>query len=109
MTIDFKNMPFEDFPHFKGGEKEMHAQMWFDGTTRVLHGILNPGASIGEHVHEGNAEILFVVKGKGTVIDDGVPTPIEAGQCTYCPVDHKHSLVNTSDADLEFYACVPKQ
>ena len=109
MTIDLKNMPFEEFPHFKGGEKAFHAKMWFDGTTRIMHGLLHPGASIGEHRHEGNAEILFVLKGKGTVIDDGEPTPVEAGQCTYCPEGHTHSLVNTSDEDLEFYACVPKQ
>ncbi len=96
-------------PHFKGGEKEMSAQMFFDGSNRILHGVLAPGASIGEHKHETNSEILFVVKGCGTLHDDGVATAITAGQCAYCPKGHSHMLVNTSDADLEFYAAVPEQ
>lgn len=97
------------FPNFKGGEKQLMAQMFFDGTTRIMHAVLEPGASIGEHKHEGNCEILFVVSGQGTIIDDGVASPIVAGQCTYCPEGHAHSLVNTGDVDLEFYATVPKQ
>lgn len=109
MTIDFNTMDFTAIPNFKGGEKELNAQMYFDGTNRILHGILVPGASIGEHKHEGNCEVLFVVKGNGTIIDDGESSPITAGQCTYCPKDHTHSLVNTGDTDLEFYAVVPKQ
>lgn len=109
MTIDFNSMPVSVIPNFKGGEKEMRAQMFFDGTNRILHGVLAPGASIGQHVHEGNCEILFVIKGEGTIYDDGVASPITAGQCTYCPMGHGHSLVNTGTEDLEFYAAVPKQ
>lgn len=109
MTIDFNSIPVSVIPNFKGGQKEMQAQMYWDGTTRILHGVLIPGASIGEHRHEGNCEILFVVKGCGTIIDDGVSSPISAGQCTFCPEGHSHSLVNSGSEDLEFYAAVPKQ
>lgn len=109
MTIDFNSMEFQALPNFKGGEKELKAQMFFDGTNRILHGILVPGASIGMHTHEDNTEIIFVIKGNGTIIDDGESSPISAGQCTYCPKGHSHSLVNTSDADLEFYAAVANQ
>jgi len=108
MTIDFNAMEATPIEHFKGGEKALIAKMFFDGTTRILHGVLEPGASIGEHKHEGNSEILFVVKGSGTIIDDGVPSPICAGQCTYCPEGHTHSLVNTGVENIEFYAAVPK-
>jgi len=96
-------------PNFKGGEKEMTTRMFWDGTNRILRGILLPGASIGEHLHDVNCEILFVVDGEGTLIDDGVPSPISKGQCAYCPKGHRHSLVNTSDDPLEFYAAVPDQ
>lgn len=103
-------MPVEVFPSFKGGEKELSAQMFFDGMNRVMHGVLIPGASIGMHTHETNSEILFVLEGKGVIIEDGEEHPIRHGQCTYCPKGHTHSLVNTSeDRDLEFYAVVPEQ
>lgn len=109
MTLDFNTMEFASLPNFKGGEKEVKAQMFWDGTTRILHGILVPGASIGQHVHDENCEIIFVIKGEGTIIDDGESSPIAAGQCTYCAKGHSHSLVNSGTADLEFYAAVPNQ
>lgn len=110
MILDFPNLPMESFPAFKGGEKELSAQMFFDGTNRIIHGILIPGASIGMHTHETNSETLFIVAGHGMVIDDGVERPVHLGQCVYCPKGHTHSLINTSEeGDLEFYAVVPEQ
>jgi len=103
-------MPVELKPNFKGGEKEFSVQMFDDGACKIMHGILIPGASIGLHTHDTDCEILFVVAGQGTHIDDGAEKPIRAGQCAYCPQGHSHSLVNTHETlDLEFYACVPKQ
>ena len=109
MTIDFNTMEATVIPNFKGGEKEISAQMFWDGTNRIMKGILIPSASIGEHQHETNSEILFVLSGEGTIIDDGVSTLITAGQCTYCPKGHSHSLVNTGTEDLVFFAAVPNQ
>jgi len=109
MIIDFNTMEVTPIPNFKGGEKELKAQMFWDGTNRILHGVLAPGASIGEHLHDTNCEVLFVVKGEGTLIDDGDNSTIAAGQCAYCPKGHSHSLINTGDTDLEFYAAVPNQ
>ena len=40
---------------------------------------------------------------------DGDSSPVYAGLCHYCPKGHTHSLVNDSDADLEFLAVVPIQ
>jgi len=110
MIIDFPNMPVQLIPNFKGGEKEFSVQMFDDGACKIMHGVLIPGASIGLHTHELDAEILFVLNGNGTLIDDGENKPIRAGQCAYCPKGHSHSLMNTDESeDLEFYACVPKQ
>lgn len=109
MTIDFNAMQEEALTAFKGGEKELNAKMFWDGTNRILMGRLVPGASIGEHTHEGNAEMIYIISGEGTIMDDGVKTPIVAGQCTYCPMGHSHSLINTGVHDLTFFAVVPKQ
>lgn len=109
MTIDFNTMEASVIPNFKGGEKEFRTQMFWDGTNRIMKGRLIPGASIGEHTHDTNCEILFVLSGEGTIIDDGVSSAISAGQCTYCPKGHTHSLVNTGSEDLVFYAAVPNQ
>ena len=64
MIIDFNNMVFEDYPNFKGGEKQLTAKMFFDGTNRIMSAYLVPGASIGLHTHDVNSEILFMLKEK---------------------------------------------
>lgn len=109
MIIDLCNIEENAIPHFKGGEKETHARMYFDGTNRIMQGRLEPGASIGLHTHEDNCEMIFLTRGHGHVLYDGERLPFSQGQCHYCPKGHEHSLINDSDSDLEFLAVVPKQ
>ena len=109
MIVDFPNMPVEVIPCFKGGEKELSLQSYDDGKNKIMHGILIPGASIGLHSHDADCEILFVLAGKGTLVDDGVEKKIVHGQCAYCPKGHEHSLINSSEeTDLEYYAVVAR-
>ena len=109
MIIDFLNLPYEDIPHFKDGEGQLHVQMYWDGETRAMHGVLAPGASIGLHRHEANCEILFLLRGHATLLEDGERHSLIAGQATFCPNQHEHSLINTGAEDVEFYAAVIKQ
>ena len=66
--------------------------MFHDEKNRIIYGKLIPGASIGVHV-----------------LMDGEYEKLEAGMCHYCPKGHTHSLMNDSDAELEFFAVVPEQ
>jgi len=109
MNIDFDKIELSVIPNFKGGEKELAAKMFFDGTNRIMKGRLIPGASIGMHTHSGSSEVIFITSGSGSVICDGEKTPVYAGLCHYCPDGHSHSLINDSEADLEFLAVVPQQ
>ena len=109
MIFDIKNEKSENIPNFKGGEKFFTAKMHYDGLNRFLHGTLIPGATIGEHLHDTNSEIIYFLSGKGTVLYDGEKIAVEAGQCHYCPKGHSHSLINDSDEDLVFFAVVPNQ
>ncbi|NCC08192.1 MAG: cupin domain-containing protein [Clostridia bacterium] len=109
MIIDFDKMELQHLTSFKGGEKELAANMFFDGENRVLRGTLVPGATIGLHKHEGNCEMIFITSGTGTVLMDGAYETVKAGVCHYCPEGHEHSLINNSNADLTFLAVVPKQ
>lgn len=111
MILDFNTMEETVIEHFKGGEKSLKAQMFFDGKNRILHGVLVPGATIGLHTHDTSSEIIFILSGKGTVIEDGTPQEITCGMCHYCEKGHSHTLINEKDAteDLVFYAVVPEQ
>ena len=109
MIIRFDEMDLTVLPAFKGGEKEYRAKMFFDGSNRIMKGLLIPGASIGMHTHEDSSETIFVIKGQGTLIQDSQNQKVSQGDCLYCPKGHTHSLINDSEADLEFYAVVPMQ
>ena len=115
MIIDFETMDVTVMPNFKGGEKEFAANMFFDGTNRIFKGKLIPGATIGVHTHDDSCEVIFILSGKGSILEkepgesEGTLRSVTAGNCLYCPKGHTHSLMNTSDEDLVFYAVVPKQ
>lgn len=116
MKIRFDEMEVTVLPQFKGGEKEFAANMFFDGTNRIFKGRLIPGATIGMHTHDDSCEVIFILEGTGTMVEDQssqdqeVVIPVSAGDCLYCQKGHSHSLRNTAEeGDLVFYAVVPKQ
>lgn len=109
MIIDFNNEQATVIPNFKGGEKSISAKMHFDVVNRILHGVLESGASIGLHTHETNSEIIYFLSGRGKVLYDGKYETVEQGMCHYCPKGHSHSLINDSESDLVFFAVVPEQ
>ena len=116
MKIEFNTMDTTHLPNFKGGEKEFAANMFFDGTNRIFKGRLIPGASIGMHTHDDSCEVIFILEGCGTIVekpavaDVETVSPVNVGDCLYCPKGDSHSLRNTAEeGDLVFYAVVPKQ
>ena len=114
MIIRLEDIQESILPAFKGGDKEFRANMFFDGHNRLFKGRLVPGSSIGLHNHEDSCETIFILSGKGTIleIEDGVETLKEVlpGDCLFCAKGHSHSLSNTSDSeDLVFYASVVMQ
>ena len=109
MNIDFDKIALSVLPAFKGGEKEYRAKMYTDSQNKIMKGCLIPGASIGLHTHTDGCEVMFFTAGCGTVICDGEKSEVRAGMCHYCPKGHSHTLINDSEADLEFYAVVAAQ
>lgn len=109
MIIDFHSMEETVMPNFLGGEGAIRAKMFSDERNRILHGVLEPGCSIGYHTHETSSEIIYILSGTGKVkLEDG-EEPVKAGECHYCPKGQSHSLINNSDGLLEFFAVVPQQ
>ena len=109
MILDFDSIPLSILPAFKGGEKEYAAKMFFDGKNRIMCGRLIPGASIGLHTHESNYEVIYIVSGHGTMLCDGERETLGPGDCSYCPQGHTHSLMNTGEETLEFFAVLPNR
>lgn len=109
MLIDFSNMEPKVIPAFKGGEKEVTTCMHVDENGKIARFTLEPGASIGMHLHDTSSEMIYILSGTGKALyDDGKET-LTPGVCHYCPKGHSHSVINDSDCKLVFFAVVPEQ
>ena len=64
-----------------------------------LYGIirLEPGCSIGYHVHEGESEIFHVLCGSALYNDNGTEVIINAGDTTVTASGEGHSIKNPSE------------
>ncbi len=110
MTIDFDKITEAVVPHFKGGDGETCHRMFLDGANKIMRGRLEPGCSIGYHLHDTSCEAIFILGGEACCLYDGGEERLVAGQCTYCPKGHSHSLINASTSEpLTYFAVVAEQ
>lgn len=65
---------------------------------------LAPGSTVGEHLHDKNGELYYILEGEAILIEDGVSCKLSAGDSTYCQQGHRHSLENVSDKPVKFLA-----
>lgn len=67
---------------------------------------LNPGCSIGYHVHEGDAELFYILKGTAEYNDNGTVKQVTAGDVTICPDGEGHGIANRTDEVVELIAVI---
>ncbi|MBQ6068250.1 MAG: cupin domain-containing protein [Bacteroidales bacterium] len=110
MVIDFDKIEMEEIPHFKGGEGVTKSRMLFDGTNKIMRGMLEPGCTIGYHCHDTSSEMIYILSGEARCLYDDGEERLVPGQCHYCPKGHGHSLINASATEtLTYFAVVPEQ
>lgn len=69
--------------------------------------ILKPGSSLGTHTHQGEEEIITVLKGTGSYNDNGITKTVSAGDVCICLEGENHSIANSSDTEtLELFAVI---
>ncbi len=104
-TVDVKKM-------FGGeGQAELHRilntpeEMY--GKGRVFsHLHLAPGCEIGWHVHHGDGETYYILKGRGLYSDNGTPVELGPGDVSFVDDGEGHSLKNIGDEMLEAIALI---
>lgn len=101
MIVDFKQVTETVIPHFQGGALSFAVRVVNDSQ-------LAPGASIGIHMHTDTCEIAYVISGTGTSEYGGAVEELRSGSVSYCPQGQAHSMTNTGDEDLIFFAVVPQ-
>jgi quercetin dioxygenase-like cupin family protein len=63
---------------------------------------LASGEEIGEHITSKREEILIVLKGTATVINEGKKLELKEGETHYIKEDVKHNIKNNSEKELEY-------
>ena len=108
MLLSLNSIPETVIPGFKGGTGRTCARIYADESNKIMHGLLPPGASIGAQVHETSSEIIWILSGTGKALCDDTEELLGPGSCHYCPMGHRHSLINCGSEDLVFFAVVPE-
>ncbi|MCR5338602.1 MAG: cupin domain-containing protein [Lachnospiraceae bacterium] len=67
---------------------------------------LNPGCSIGYHVHETDSELFFIESGTAVYSDNGEEVTVTPGDVCICPKGTGHSIANKTDEVVEFIALI---
>ena len=83
------------------GPEEMY------GKGRVFaHSTLEPGCSIGYHVHEEESETYYFLSGAGEFNDNGKIKIVHPGDVTFTGAGQGHGLKNIGQEPLEFIALI---
>ncbi len=112
MINRFKDrIPVEEFCAEGGEGKLILNSMINDSTTpenlrMYSHAELEPGASVGYHVHEGECELYYILSGSGEYDDNGKTCAVSAGDVTYTPSGMGHGIKNTGSTPLSFIALI---
>lgn len=80
----------------------------YKGNARLVGTILlESGCSIGEHIHENEEEIFYVIDGVATYNDNGKEVKLYKGDSCVCLGGEKHSVANKDkDGKLVLFAVI---
>ncbi len=112
MVLKAEKREFAVIDGIEGGSGELILEMVADKRVNpsnvrlCAHAKLEPGSSIGYHVHNGESEIYYILSGKGLYDDNGTKREVAVGDVTYTPDGEGHSLENIGDCVLEFMAII---
>jgi mannose-6-phosphate isomerase-like protein (cupin superfamily) len=92
-----------------GGEGACHWKMLMNGMhlegewNCVEYVVIEPGASVGEHVHLRTEEIYYIVSGRAVVTIDDVETEVRPGDLITTPIGSAHSIRNHGTENMHFF------
>ena len=68
--------------------------------------VIEPGCSIGPHVHDGEMESFYIVSGEAEISDCGKVILASAGDCSLTRSGEEHSVRNVGSVTLEIIALI---
>jgi Mannose-6-phosphate isomerase len=71
--------------------------------------VLEPGSSIGYHVHQGEDELYYILAGRAETDDNGTMRELQAGDSTLTRSGEGHSIQSLGPENLEVLAVIVTQ
>ena len=104
-TVEVKKMFNGDgqavLTHILNGADEMY------GKGRVFSMVhLDPDCEVGWHIHQGDGETYFILRGRGLYSDNGESVEVGPGDVTFVDAGEGHSLRCLGDEPLEAIALI---
>ena len=102
----------EFLENLKGGKNTVQWNHFVEkdemyGAGRLFNlSIIPPGGSIGKHVHEGEYEIYYILKGKALIDDNGIVCELNPGDMNLCNDGEYHAIENIGGDNLEYVAAI---
>ncbi|MDO5115744.1 MAG: cupin domain-containing protein [Synergistaceae bacterium] len=70
---------------------------------------LEPGASVGYHLHADTEEVYFVMAGEGSYCEENESRQVHAGDVMLCRMGRSHGIENNSGKTLVLGAAIAKR
>mgnify|MGYP000889324647 CR=1 FL=1 len=87
--------------------KHIFEQTELTGKCRLFACItLEPGCSIGQHPHENEEEVYYILKGRAKVVDDGEERELRPGDAVLTGGGRSHSIANAGEEPVELLAVI---
>ncbi len=99
------DVTIQSFEKCHDGEGTLYCRSMLKNTEKALLGMFHvddmpSGVSIGEHQHEVNEELYFLVSGEGVLTFDGADYEMTAGDISLCGIGHSHGFLAKTDCRL---------
>lgn len=113
MLIRAEERRHEVAEHMRGGEgsiiKNQYVPEVMPPRTKLMSEMrIEPGCSIGAHVHEGEYEIFFFREGELVLNDNGTERVVRAGDLSICYPGETHGIANRGDRSAVVCAVIVK-
>ena len=83
------------------GPEDLH------GSGRLFaHMLLEKDCGVGEHTHDGDYELYYLLSGEAEYTDNGKTVTLHPGDITYTGSGESHGIVNRKDTPCEFIAII---
>ena len=84
---------------------ESNGDLFNSGRT-FAHIVLEKDCGVGYHVHNGDGEIYYILKGEAEYNDNGTVVTVKAGDVTHTLPGEGHGITNVKDEPMEMIALI---